>query len=242
MELLALSEAVEALESPDVDEHPLGSDSFAAALQALIPCEGASLLDLDVAERSSEQVEVVPWPSDGEEDDEQFWQHFWSSAPCSYTERDDPLSKAPCATTDFHTRAEWHATGMYVDVFRPSGVEWDLVLPLPGRSGTSRRLVLFREPGRPFAERDKALARLLRPHLVEALRSHERARAVESLTARQLELLRLCALGLDNCRMARTLGISQDTVRKHLENAFAKLQVSSRSQAVAAMLPDLSWA
>jgi len=35
--------------------------------------------------------------------------------------------------------------------------------------------------------------------------------------------------------------VSPATVRKHLENAFARLEVSSRTAAVAKICPDAAW-
>ena len=61
------------------------------------------------------------------------------------------------------------------------------------------------------------------------------------LTGRQRELLRLVAAGHDNVSIACQLGLSPATVRKHLENAFARLEVSSRTEAVAKVCPDAAW-
>jgi DNA-binding CsgD family transcriptional regulator len=58
---------------------------------------------------------------------------------------------------------------------------------------------------------------------------------------RQRELLRLVAAGHDNVSIACQLGLSPATVRKHLENAFARLEVSSRTEAVAKVCPDAAW-
>jgi DNA-binding NarL/FixJ family response regulator len=65
--------------------------------------------------------------------------------------------------------------------------------------------------------------------------------AVQPLTTRQRELLRLVAAGLDNIAIARQLGLSPGTVRKHLENAFTRLGVSSRTAAIAKLHPELIW-
>jgi len=45
--------------------------------------------------------------------------------------------------------------------------------------------------------------------------------------------------GYSNYQIARRLGLSEGTVRKHLENAFNRLGVTSRAAAVAALGPDL---
>ena len=52
------------------------------------------------------------------------------------------------------------------------------------------------------------------------------------LTPRQKDLLRLVAAGHTNSQIARRLGISEGTVRTHLENIYENLNVSSRTAAV----------
>lgn len=56
---------------------------------------------------------------------------------------------------------------------------------------------------------------------------------VESLSERELEVLRLVAEGLSNKEIAERLTVTVGTVKKHLNNIFGKLQVTSRTQAVA---------
>jgi DNA-binding CsgD family transcriptional regulator len=51
------------------------------------------------------------------------------------------------------------------------------------------------------------------------------------LTARELEVLRLVAAGRSNREIAAALVISEHTVARHLQNIFAKLDVSSRAAA-----------
>jgi DNA-binding NarL/FixJ family response regulator len=54
----------------------------------------------------------------------------------------------------------------------------------------------------------------------------------EVLSARELEVLSLAARGLGNARIAKRLYISEGTVKRHLTNAYAKLGVASRVDAV----------
>jgi two-component system, NarL family, response regulator DevR len=56
------------------------------------------------------------------------------------------------------------------------------------------------------------------------------------LTDRELEVLRLLVDGLTNRDIGKRLYLSSDTVKTHLGNAYRKLGVSSRTQAVAAVL------
>lgn len=55
----------------------------------------------------------------------------------------------------------------------------------------------------------------------------------EPLTARELEVLRLIAAGLRNQEIADQLFISLPTVKRHVANAYGKLEVSHRTEAVA---------
>jgi DNA-binding CsgD family transcriptional regulator len=56
------------------------------------------------------------------------------------------------------------------------------------------------------------------------------------LTRREEEVLRWVARGSTNAQIAATLWLSPGTVRKHLENVFAKLGVHTRTAAVARYL------
>ncbi len=64
-----------------------------------------------------------------------------------------------------------------------------------------------------------------------AHRVAERMKA-PSLTAREHEVLVLVMDGLSNKEIAASLAISEGTVRAHLNNIFAKMKVSDRTQAV----------
>ena len=54
---------------------------------------------------------------------------------------------------------------------------------------------------------------------------------LSELTARELEVLRLVALGEANKQIAADLGISERTARTHVSRILRKLQLSSRTQA-----------
>ena len=52
-----------------------------------------------------------------------------------------------------------------------------------------------------------------------------------TLTARELEVLRLVARGMSNRDIAKELFISENTVKNHIRNILEKLQMKSRMEA-----------
>jgi DNA-binding NarL/FixJ family response regulator len=55
---------------------------------------------------------------------------------------------------------------------------------------------------------------------------------VETLTNRELDVLRLAAHGLTNRAIGHKLGISHRTVQGHLQSVYGKLETNSRTEAV----------
>jgi DNA-binding NarL/FixJ family response regulator len=84
-------------------------------------------------------------------------------------------------------------------------------------------------------------ATLIRPAITEhLLRGLDRLRgtpcealpAYESLTKRELEVLRLMAGGYSNCEIAGAISIAEGTVKNHASSILAKLGVRDRTRAV----------
>ncbi|MEU6717040.1 response regulator transcription factor [Nonomuraea sp. NPDC046802] len=74
---------------------------------------------------------------------------------------------------------------------------------------------------------------VLAPSIASAL---IRGRAAQEPSPRELEVLRLVARGAANKEIARTLLISETTVKTHLKHVFAKLGVETRAAAVVVAL------
>ena len=67
------------------------------------------------------------------------------------------------------------------------------------------------------------------PNRIELTNNDE---LLEPLTARETEVLQLIARGLANKQVALKLNISEHTVKFHLSSLYAKLNVSSRTEAI----------
>jgi DNA-binding CsgD family transcriptional regulator len=216
--------------------------SLLAELTDLIRCDVLSVFGLD----SSEQSWWIgqEYPADFEDDnpppDEVHWAHFWDCPVCSYPDSSGDL-RSVTKISDFYSARQWRSTGMYSDYVRLWRHNLLLCLPAgPGQVVPTRtvRLCFWRGPGPDFSERDRALLALLRPHLHQAyLGAERRRRPTAALTPRHWELLRLVAAGHTNAQIGRRLGVTEKTVGKHLENVYARLQVSSRTAAVTRAFP-----
>jgi len=206
--------------------------AVAEGLGQLVPCDSISFFELDPGHRRcgghgcAHKPELTP----------AFWLHYWACPPCSYPERTGDF-RSVRKVSDYYSQRQWHSSPMYSEYLSHFAVEHELIVCLPAVPGRSLRLLLRRERG-DFGERDRLLLALLRPHLEDVYRDSQRRRAgAPRLTARQWELLRLVAAGSSNAEIGRQLCLSEGTVRKHLENIFERLHVSTRTAAVARAFP-----
>jgi LuxR family maltose regulon positive regulatory protein len=104
----------------------------------------------------------------------------------------------------------------YVRIFVDEGEPMRQLLRKAGASAYTRQLLgAFGEPAQlPSA-------------------SAQASTLAEPLTAREIEVLRLIAAGMRNQEIADRLFISLPTVKRHVANAYGKLGVSHRTEAVA---------
>lgn len=237
------------IKAPDLGEDGEGlAWSALHEIETLIPCQLVSFDSLDVDHHRyyfEQGIAVGERVADATEEPgayDAYWFHYPDSI-CSYPERTGDFSSVTM-TTDFCTLQEHRQTPMYVDVIAPSGVDHEMMVCLPNGPGRQLRLLVWRMRTDPdFTERDRALLTLLRPHLYAAhLQVLQRRLGVPELTDRQWELLRLVDAGLSNIQVARRLHVTENTVRKHLENIYQRLHVSSRTAALAKAFPERTLA
>lgn len=211
-----------------------------AGLRELIPCTHISFQLMDVAEQ---RVKVLLVNDDGVQRDESvgmadefltlFWKQFWEEGGCA-----GPLTTGDYSTLLHHaetTRTRAYANTPLGSLLVAMGERDEILVPMTPLGGIDRRLLLWRDrDSSDFSEREKAMLSLARPHIAELHTRRDRElRGEPNLTPRQWEVLRQVATGAGNTQIARTLGLSDATVRKHLENVFLRLGVQSRTEALA---------
>jgi DNA-binding CsgD family transcriptional regulator len=138
--------------------------------------------------------------------------------------------------SDFIRMREFRRSDFYNLVHRPLGIEQMLSFYLEPQK-TDARFELDRSRS-DFGDRDRRVLELLLPHLRQFLRAARRrvppTVGADVLTPRERAVLVHVANGRTNGEVAQLLGISPLTVRKHLENVYEKLDVHTRTAAVAA--------
>ncbi len=136
--------------------------------------------------------------------------------------------------SDLLTQKQWLRNPWYME--GPSRTrEHEMKVWLPAPVGIVRGFWFDRDAdGGDFDERDRTVLTLLRPHLAAVRERWERRqRPALLLTPRETEILKLVRDGLTNPDIAARLVISPGTVRSHLENIFEKLNVHTRTAALA---------
>jgi hypothetical protein len=62
------------------------------------------------------QLSTCQW----QDRDRATWEYYWGCQPCSYPDLTGDLRSITMGS-DFYSARQWHATGMYSDVYRPQG-------------------------------------------------------------------------------------------------------------------------
>lgn len=210
-------------------------------LAALIGCDEVSLQELDSVHQIRTYAQAIiegqrcfetAEEAAAENEDpsrEEFWRHWWGSY-CSLPERiGRPVAvveSSVCTQRELRSSPLRESRG-WID---------EILVGYPTVPGRSARFLLCREGGSTFGYREESLVEMFLPHLAGlAVATVTPSHALSSLTERETHILQHVARGLTNREVGRALGISEATVRKHLEHSFPKLGVLNRTGAVSAL-------
>jgi len=228
---------------------------FLAALQRLVPCDQVTFSELDrVAQRD---LGVTWFPRECNDDSSleiEYWDIREEHPICHHHEVTQDWSAR--RLTDFLTPRELRRTRIYAEWFKPGGIEHELACGLDAPLTHTKVFIFDRGGGLDFDDADELVLDLVRPYLAHRFEERqqrarlgslttalersgvtveERSSEVPALTTREREVLALVGEGKTNAEVAARLWISIGPVRRHLENVFSKLDVYTRTAAVARM-------
>ena len=223
-------------------------DGLLEALRRAVPSDWASYNDLGTDPGDVISLVEPPLPA---ELHEVFAKHAYENPLVQHFQR--TRDGRAHRMSDVATLAELRATNLYRELYEPIGLHFQLAFVLPSSDGHVIAFVLSRRH-HDFSDEEVAFVEAARPHLIQAYnnaREHSsllqrlgqpatlppKDLRAHGLTRREAEVLRRVAAGLSNADVAKELALSARTVQKHLENAYRKLGVKSRSEAA-----RIAWA
>ena len=205
-----------------------------SGLMRLIPCDAASFCELDIPTRRALNAQEI-----GDEDDEDmdgYWRWRHQHTQCVQVCRPHDVPETT-QMAEFRSVRELRNLPIYTEFLAPHPTIAAIALPTaPNRT---RVFQFFRRDGKAFTDHEMTTLRMMAPHVYDLYKqAARRRRQPVRLTHRELDVLRCVALGMGTPQIAEQLCVPPSTVRKHLENAFGRLGVSSRTAAVARVFPE----
>lgn len=160
--------------------------------------------------------------------------------------------------SDLVTLEELHALEIHQAVYAHMEIDFQIAFTLPAAERDHFLGVVLSRKREDFTDGERDLLNEARPFLIQAYRNvvafdrvqrrigpalgtlDDTTRRDLGLTPREAEVLSAVITGRSNQETADELGLSVRTVQKHLERAFRKLGVHSRTEAAAQLLarPD----
>ncbi len=218
-------------------EHATLSPAILMALGELVPSDVVVYDEIaprraplsSVSASQGADVRLEPEPDDGVRN---FFSLFWASPAAQLDLSGDHVTAV--ALSELVPMRQWRS-GLPVVLRSDLDDKRMLLVQLGGTNGRSRRIRFIRLRGQDFSDTDRALATVVRPLVLAHLQTLEMClRGVRPPTRRQRQVLDLLAAGSSNAEIARRMEISPQTVRTHLQQIYARLGVSNRTEAVAA--------
>ena len=241
-------------EAADVDGPDAFTEPVVDALMRLLPVDGGACSNVFAGRNPGvprDQLTIVDFASIGAEwlvPGPTEWRDEFTEAVRLYGRDEEIVPPTPelmmkaVRESDLMSYREWRSRRIWWEVDRHFGHD-SLALWLPGpEEGVMRRFNLTMLKRGAIPDRYVQILQLLAPHFMGFYRRAATRRAaandVSPLTPREFEVLTLVAAGKANKEIARELWLSPHTVRSHLEHVFEKLEVGSRSAAVARVFGD----
>lgn len=154
--------------------------------------------------------------------------------------------------TDLYSAEERKERPITKRILEPMGIEYGLHAILNNEHGELGEINIYRTPSEgDFTDREKEILEIfsnhITPRLAILIEAHEGrsnltgtqkipdsdlAEFEKLLTRREHQILMLASEGLKNDEIAKRLHLSPTTVKKHVQNGYKKLGVSSRAQLV----------
>ncbi|WP_353510249.1 LuxR C-terminal-related transcriptional regulator [Intrasporangium sp.] len=220
------------------DPGELFYSSVLRGIAELVPCEMVTLQLSDIGHHSIDGLRLVGGRTvrhaQSLDETYAFWSAYFEPGGCSY----DAIRPGLPDYSLVVRRSDRFGDREYLRfamgrVMRGWSVRHELLAAMQPFGALDRRLLLFRSDGTDFTDREVEIVRLIRPHVGELHLRRVRELAGEpNLTSRQWEVLRLVSLGASNHQIGSHLGISEATVRKHLENIYLRVGAASRTEAI----------
>jgi DNA-binding CsgD family transcriptional regulator len=222
--------AIVAEASRGTPDEPLPGDVL-EMIRALARCDVAAYFDGAPADRTGRRVWAtripVPWT-----DEERL--------VVDRCRPDLPLNPSPMTIdravriSDTMSQSRYRNLEIYRLAGRRHQIEYSMDYWTRSPTGHLRGLS-FDASAHDFSDRTRDAIEVLGRHLRTMLARHERSEPASSpgLTGREAEIVALVTRGMTNRQIGHTLSISPNTVRKHLENAYLRIGVHTRAEAVA---------
>lgn len=164
-------------------------------LRTLIGCDAIALCELDLPQRTTlilqafDDTEPSLTLDFGDESDDPYWEVMRDFLPCSYHANGGDIARV-VKWSDFYTLNELRQTRHWAEMC-PDFAKYSMIMAMPTAPGRTRRILIWRDDGSDFGERERLLMQLLRPHLYEVyLDTQRRRQVIPKLSRRELEVLR----------------------------------------------------
>ncbi|WP_405909060.1 MULTISPECIES: response regulator transcription factor [unclassified Streptomyces] len=210
--------------------------SLLFGLQRLVDADTASFSETDIPTRLCLNQQDTDPDDPGGDSVDGYWRWRHQHLLCLQVSRPHS-SPETTQMADFMSVRRLTNLAIYTEFIAP--MKSIATITLPTAPNRTRVFQFFREAPKPFTDHEMFTLQLMAPHVYELYReAARRRRPPVRLTHRELDVLRCLALGLNTPQIAEQLSVSPSTVRKHLENVFNRLGVSSRTAALARVFPE----